>query len=367
MDPLKSQQLSLELMEIYLSIEEEILTNVAKRVGSNKKLLESDIQSWQFKKLTELGALNDEHMRIIANHTGRTSKEIRKLLMTAGYTAVEEFEPMYKDAIKDGAPLRLPSAVQDSTQLFSILTAFEQQAKVTFNLVNTTLLDQSQQIYLDIINKTTAKVLTNIYTPKDALRATAAEWAEKGIPALIDKKGRSWSTEAYVNMVTRTMSNNVANEMQLTRMDDYKVDLIEVSSHIGARPLCAPYQGRIFSRSGKSKKYPALSSTSYGKAAGLCGINCHHIFYPYIPGYSKQTYQPYDSGENAKAYRESQIQRSLERDIRKAKRKLKMMEEMKDKKGIAMAKQDIRDGQEAMREFIKFTGRTRRYNREKPY
>jgi len=67
------------------------------------------------------------------------------------------------------------------------------------------------------------------------LRRVSSEWAQKGVPALIDKAGRQWSTEAYVGMVTRTMSNNIANEMQDERMNEYGVDLVEVSSHDGAR------------------------------------------------------------------------------------------------------------------------------------
>ncbi|PEV02218.1 minor capsid protein [Bacillus thuringiensis] len=367
MDSLKSQQLSLELVDIYLSIEEEILKNIAKKIGSNKILLEKDINSWQFSKLNELGMLQQEQIRMIAQYAGRAQEEIANLLTNAGYAAVEEIESDMKEALKNGAALKNPAAMKDSTQLFAVLNAYELQAKQSFNLVNTTILNQSQQVYLDIINQTTAKVLTGVYTGKDALREVSSQWAERGVPALIDKKGRRWSTEAYVNMITRSVSNNVANDMQEARMDEYDIDLIEVSSHSGARPLCAPYQGRIFSRSGKSKKYPALSSTSYGKPAGLKGVNCGHKFYPYIPGFSKKTYKPYDQGENAKTYRESQIQRAMERDIRKSKRKLMMMEQMKDNKGIEAAKQEIRDKQSAMREFINDTGRTRRYNREKPY
>jgi len=226
------------------------------------------------------------------------------------------------------------------------------------------MLKQAQQVYLDILNTTVGKVLGGVITPQQALRQTVSKWAQKGIPAFIDKAGRKWSTEAYINNVTRSTSNNVANEMQMKRGDEYGVDLIEVSSHLGARPLCRKWQGAIYSKSGKHKKYRPLSDTSYGEAAGLGGCNCRHQFYPFIEGVSTQRYEPYDDTENDRVYKESQQQRHLERQIRKAKKEVKVMEALGDPEGVKEAKNKVSQRQAAMREFINQTKRKRQYNRE---
>ncbi|MEB2280190.1 phage minor capsid protein [Lysinibacillus xylanilyticus] len=42
--------------------------------------------------------------------------------------------------------------------------------------------------------------------------------------------------EGYINMVIRSTTNNVTNGMQLERFKEHGIDLIEVSSHIDARP-----------------------------------------------------------------------------------------------------------------------------------
>jgi hypothetical protein len=152
--------------------------------------------------------------------------------------------------------------------------------------------------------------------------------------------------------------------MQFARMDEYGTDLIEVSSHLGARERCAPFQGRIFSRSGKSKKYAAWSSTSHGEPAGLLGINCHHVIYPYISGKSTQRYEPYDPAENRRIYEESQQQRLFERKIRKQKRELALLETIGDEQGAKDAKQAIRATQSELRAFLSETGRGRRRDRE---
>lgn len=270
MTPEKSQQLAMPVVEVYMAIEEQILINIAKQLREGKKLMEDDIQAWQLKKLMELGTLTQQNIITIAKHAGMAVNEVSKMLEEAGYSAVDEIEGDLAEAVQMGVAVQ-PPAVAESAAIAAVLTAYQQQAMDVFNLVNTTMLQQAEQAYIDILNQTAGKVLTGVSTPNEALRETAARWAEHGIPALVDKKGRKWTTEAYVNMVMRSISNRVANDMQFARMDDYGVDLIEVSSHVDARPKCAPYQGRIYSRSGRHPKYPPFSSTSYGEPDGLFG------------------------------------------------------------------------------------------------
>lgn len=60
---------------------------------------------------------------------------------------------------------------------------------------------------------------------------------------------------------------------------------MEVTAHSGARPEHAEWQGKIYSRSGKSKKYPSLVKvTGYGTGPGLGGWNCRHSMFPYYEG-----------------------------------------------------------------------------------
>jgi Phage minor capsid protein 2 len=367
MDPLKQQQLTMPVVEVFLAIEEQILINIAKRLKKHKGMLDEDILSWQAQQLSELGALTQQNIITIAKHARLSIDEVTKMLKKAGYTTVQEYEGDLQEAVQLGLAIQPPTGPEVSPSLQAILSAYQAQAMNTFNLVNTTLIQQAEQAYLDIVNQTVGKVLAGVQTPREALREVAGKLAEKGIPALIDKAGKQWSTEAYMNMVMRSMSNRIANDMQDARMAEYGVDLIEVSSHMGARPKCAPYQGRIFSLSGTSDKYPSFSTTSYGQPDGLFGINCRHVKYPFIPGITKQRFKPFDAEKNRKAYEESQQQRFLERQIRKAKRELAMMQAMGDEEGIKKAKQKVLDRQAEMREFIDATGRTRNRAREQVY
>lgn len=358
------QDKSKDAVRLFLKVEDEILYNAAKKLGKDRSLLtKEDFKSWEAKKLEQLASLNEDNLETISKYAKIELEEVKKMLTEVGFEAVEEIEGDMLKGAEQGLLFKAPS-IKESESLRQILNAQIEETKKTINQVNNTMLKQVGNKYRQVLNDVNGQVAAGIKTPDEALRSAVKDWADKGIPALIDKGNRQWSTEAYVNMVMRSSANNVANGMQDERMAEYGNDLIEVSSHGGARPLCAPYQGRIFSLSGKSDTYPAFSNTSYGEVAGLFGINCGHFKYPYIAGITEQTYYPYDKEENDKIYEESQKQRYHERQIRSAKNEQRMMKGLGDKKGFEQAKSKVRNRQASMRDFIDRSNRTRRYDRE---
>ncbi|XQY90651.1 phage minor capsid protein [Metabacillus sp. HB246100] len=372
MEPLRQQQIAMSTVDVYLEIEHQLLINMAKRLRQHRSLLadfeswqgdQITIISWQTAQLSMLEHLTQDNIKTIAKYSGLAIDEVSQALEIAGYEAIDEFEGDLQEAVQKGLLVK-PPVVGESQALENILSSYQSQAISTLNLINTTILDQSRQVYRDIVNNTVGVVMSGTMNPLDALRSISSKWAEKGIPALIRKDGARMSTEAYLNSVMRSTVNNVANDMQDTRMDEFGVDLVEISSHMGARPKCAKYQGRIFSRSGNHPKYEPLSSTSIGEADGLFGVNCRHIKYPYIEGITRRTYKPQNAKENREVYLKTQRQRELERGIRNAKKRLEVMQAMGDEVGERRAKELVRSRQARMREFINETGLIRNRVRE---
>lgn len=222
---------------------------------------------------------------------------------------------------------------------------------ITGKIINQTAEIANKPEYIAMLSKATGKVITGIESRQSAMRQCIQEMTAKGIPAFVDKLGREWSPEAYINMNIRTTLSNTANTAQMERMSDYGINLVEVSSHSGARPKCAKYQGRIFDKSNKSQKYPHWKDTSYGQPDGLLGINCGHQIYPYIEGVSVQRYFPYNKDTNDKAYRLSQHQRELERRVRKSKRECMVLEKLGDDKGLKRASATLKNRKQALEKF----------------
>lgn len=111
----------------------------------------------------------------------------------------------------------------------------------------------------------------------------------EGVTAFVDKAGRHWSLHTYCAMVSRTTSRQAEVLAVLTA--DPEQDLYRISSHGTTCAICAPFEGRVYSKSGTNPDYPPLAA-AFGKQdpAGPDTLantwlnlhpNCLHAIYPY--------------------------------------------------------------------------------------
>ena len=85
---------------------------------------------------------------------------------------------------------------------------------------------------------------------------------KEGVTAFTDKAGRNWGLHTYCNMVCRTTSRQAEVLAVLTA--DESQDLYEISSHGTTCEICAPLEGRVYSRSGTDPDFPPLAA-AFGK------------------------------------------------------------------------------------------------------
>ena len=385
-------ELSEPIEEIYAAIVDQLLINIGRHVRAPTW---THTASWEVQKLSELGQLTQENAAIINRWIKSMPQEIRDTMEATRAAALDKLEKDMERAMRAGY---VTPPVADSVP--QVLADYAAQAADKYNLVNTNMLNSSVDMYtqaiLDtaqtvaeaeaknaallaqakatgkILNEASAGILTGAETRVDAVRHALVRIADEGLTGFIDRAGRHWTPEAYVSMVTRTTVHNVDVQATRARMQDYGTEVFQVTSHAGARPLCYPYQGKFYSwdntsgeielGDGRTVRYEALSSTSYGEPAGLFGINCGHFPIPIIPGMTIPHGDSFiqSKEENDRAYAESQQQRALERDIREKKRVVAMLGDT----ATPEQKAAVKDAQARMREFINQTGRTRRYDRE---
>lgn len=170
-------------------------------------------------------------------------------------------------------------------------------------------------------------------SPRRAIEASVSRLAKLGITTIDYRSGVSTSVDAALRRHLVTQANQARNDVLWRRMDEWGCDLVYTTAHYGARPTHAVWQGKVFSRSGRSAKYPPLvEATGYGTAAGLCGVNCRHRMVPYVEGASKLPDTDYSEQERltgmtgGEYYAATQAQRRLEAAIRAAKREVSVGE-----------------------------------------
>lgn len=98
----------------------------------------------------------------------------------------------------------------------------------------------------------------------------------RGIKGFKDKAGREWKLSTYAKMAARSSAVEAHTVSTLNRLAENGIDLVKVSEHPHPHDVCSRYEGRIFSISGTSAKYPAL------KEAPPFHPNCKHLLLPYI-------------------------------------------------------------------------------------
>ncbi|MBF0990470.1 MAG: hypothetical protein HXK62_00530 [Atopobium sp.] len=196
--------------------------------------------------------------------------------------------------------------------------------------------------------------------------------ANSGLETIDYISGTKTTIDAALRRHIVSQANQARNRLLMQRMDEWEWDLVFVDAHFGARPSHAEWQGKVYSRSGRSTEYPSLvDATGYGTVTGLCGANCYHYMTPYVPGYSQLPDMDYSEQERITGmtsdeyYAATQKQRRYERLIRSQKREIAYLQEVR----ADAVKQRIRLGelQDKLRQFTHDNHLRRDYERERAW
>ena len=376
-------ELEEQVERIYINMENELLLNIAKKLSAGKPM-EIDkwdeetgqpiygsggVNEWQLQRLKELNGLNEENAKIIAKYSGKTVEEVNKVFDRAKEIGMTRDEATIEKGIQLGILNQIDPVIEKPI-VQGILTTAIQEVLTTFNKQNNSLLASAGSEYVDIVNKVSSQVLAGTKTTNKAMQEAVSQLAEKGLTGFTARNGAQWSPEAYTKMVIRSNTQNTINRIQEERIQSCGGDFIEISSHVGARPLCSQDQGQIFSLSGNTEpiedldgskiKVRAWSSSTYGEPAGILGINCGHSRYMFVPGVSKKRDMDFTKEENDEAYIEKQRQRQYERNIRNKKREIAMLKQTKAEDSyIRMKQNNLSDTRKEYLSFLNKTGRTR--------
>ena len=403
--------LSEPVEQMYAECTSQLLINISRHFQTGHDL---EMRDWEIRKLSEIGQLRQESIKIISYTTGKSEAEITEAIETATGKTLEEVEKSLSAAAKAGMIRTATGDYMASESVRNVIRNYVAQAVKDTNLVNTVMLESTLGRYraaiadvtrleeleriqqltkaqnapdiekqLDkvqtILNQETGETNLGILSRRKALQKAVERMTKDGITGFIDAGGHEWTPEAYVNMDIRTTVHNTMLESQKARSADYGVNTFQISVVAAARPGCAPYQGKIYSwirgdrgtiedASGKRWDYQSIYDTTYGEPAGIFGINCHHSPQTFVPGYSFPRYEPLTKAEektNSAQYALSQEQRAMERDVRNLKTK-----ELALKSAGLDGSEPARKAAEKTKEYIAFckaNGRTPRTDRMKVF
>lgn len=358
------QRLPDSVVELYAQAEADILADMARRINGFDLFIPS--AQYQMERLEEMGALRKDIISKLSGLTGKSRKEIAAIMREAGVEALAADEKIYQAAGLVGKS-ELSPAVQE------VLSAGLQKTGGLFKNLTKTTANTATKQFENALDRAYMQVTSGAFDTNTAVRSAIKHLAQQGVGAITYPSGHVDTLEVAVRRALVTGVNQTCLQMQEARADELGCDLVETTAHSGARPSHAEWQGQVFSRSGKSRKYPDfVQVTGYGTGEGLGGWNCSHSFYPFFEGlprtYSDKLLSDYTAknyeynGKKMTEYEALQTQRGIERRLRRWKREnLAMKAAGQDTTESAVK---IAQWQAVQKDFLAQTGLKRQRDRE---
>lgn len=305
------------LVDLWAQVEDDIIADIARHIIKNGGQMTATAK-WQTLKLREMGVLQTDVAKALAKATKQSEKQTYAMIVEACQKALAFDDAFYLKAGYYPLPLNQSAALQEL-----ILAGCRKTDGLMRNFTGTTA-HTATMAFENALDRAYLQVNSGAFSYTEALRRCIRDLSEQGIQKIAYPSGHADRMDVAARRALLTGLNQTTAELQLARMDELGTDLIEVSSHAGARPSHAEWQGQVYSKSGRGAYDNFYEATGYGTGDGLCGWNCYHSFFPYFEGLSQPTFERDPARRlgktNNQMYEESQRQRYLERKVRDARR-----------------------------------------------
>lgn len=349
------------VVALFLQVEEDLLEDIARRIAKIDGI--TDTAKWQAWRYEQVKLFSSNALQTLAQATGKSKEELVQLFREAALETLAADNEIYT-----AAGLTVPETLSPTLQNI-LQSGYLQTGQMMENFTATTANTVTRQ-FENALDRAWLQINTGGFTYQQAIRKAIQTLAQDGLSAIVYPSGHRDTIETAVRRAVLTGVNQTAAKLQIARMEEMGCEFVEVTAHPGARPEHAVWQGKVFHRgdgtSVNGVYYPPfVQSTGYGTGAGLGGWNCRHNFFPFFPGLSKRAYtnemlaqldakEISYQGKDFTRYEASQMQRALERKIRKAKREYLSLDAAGQDTAESAVK--LRQARAQLNDFLKETG-----------
>lgn len=307
-----------ELEELFANLETSILEDIARRIVENK-YQNTSTATHQLNRAKALGLQYDAMKKKMAEIMKISEKKVAEIITQASYGSVGEDNVIFKEAYEKGI---IQKFNYDEAGLAKIILSGIESTNGEIKNICKTTAKTAKKLLSDTLDMTYLSVQSGAFSQQDAVKLAVDTIARRGISWIDYESGEHRRVDTTIRTALRSGVNQTACRCQDKNFEDMGGNLVEVTSHMGARPSHAQWQGKIYWRKEKYKSYQNFElATGYGKGDGLGGWNCRHSFFPYFEGLSSKSFEHYRTGENKERYELDQEQRYNERMIREWKRR----------------------------------------------
>ncbi len=350
------------VVALWQQVEDDILRDIARRIGKMGEMTET--AAWQAWRYEQVQACHQDVLSLLAKYSGKSQEAIRQILLDAGLETLARDDELYR------ALGFAPSAIDTNESLINLLNAGYRQTLGTWQNLTATTAHTVTGEFERALDRAWLQVSSGAFDYKTAIKR-AVDGLAAHMNGVTYPSGHQDTLEVAVRRAVLTGVNQTAAQLQLARADEMGCEFVEVTAHAGARLEHAVWQGKVYHRGGavtyQGVRYGDFeAATGYGTGPGLCGWNCRHNFYPFFPGlsapnYSQEQLDAFNAkevtygGKQYTRYEISQMQRALERRVRRFKRQY-LAEDAAGVDATAAAAK-LRAARRDLKDFVQATGR----------
>lgn len=327
-----------ELAELFRALELVLLDEICSRLKVADELNEVTVQD--IKALRAHGIDLKKIKKAIQKATGISEQKLNKLLDDV----VERNQQYYTNVI-DLAHITQPETL---VSIEDTLAIYQQTKRDLRNITQSMgfLVDAGRTMlppakaYQWALDSAALQVQSGAINYNQAIKTAVKELADSGLKVVDYESGHRDHVDVAVRRAVMTGVSQICAKYTEQSSEYLDTPYFEVSAHVGARDKPGPspwsshkdWQGRVYSvRVGDI--YPSIYDVcGLGAVDGLEGVNCRHRRFPWVEGVSERTYTNEQlehidddhgctfDGKDYTAYEATQMQRRIERTVRKLKR-----------------------------------------------
>lgn len=337
-DPATLDALPEELVELYRGLEDTLLMEICSRLKAADKLNEVTVQD--IKALRAHGIDLKEIEKAIRKTTGISEQKLKKMLDDV----VARNQAYYTELITL-ADVTRPDVLVDAAAIAAIYAQTKQECRnitrsMGFLVDNGRTMLPPAKAYQWALDNSLMQVQSGAISYNQVISNAVKQLADSGLKTVDYESGHRDQVDVAARRAVMTGVSQVCAKYTEQSAEYLETPYFEVSAHSGARDKPGPspwsshkaWQGKVYSVN-KDDIYPNIYDVcGLGAVDGLEGANCRHRRFPWVEGVSERTYTDeqlahiddglgceYDSKKYT-AYEATQMQRSIERQIRKQKR-----------------------------------------------
>lgn len=355
---------------------EQVDELAASLVSGHEERMVAEIMERLTTSLVSGGTLSIADQRTLETAAAMNREEVARILAVHGPAISKETRRLVSEALiaSDTGDVELLGSVY-AAGAAGPSAAFARMAQETAGGVaqviarnNLKMAYRAQQVWYDVAAEAIAATNHGALPLDRVMSRAVSRLSKEGLSTIDYASGVKSDIDVAVRRHVRTQVSQASARMTMARLDQYGHDLVYTSAHFGARPEHAAWQGKAFSRSGRTKGYPDLvSETGYGTVTGLLGANCGHSVTPFFPGITDLPQMPesINGMTNDELYEATQKQRGYERAVRQTKCEADALK----KAGLddTQARLKLGNQQRRLKAFSDAKGLTRQPLREKGY